>query len=376
MSKAARSLRLRASGFGHWIARTVKPAFRAGRLILAGKTALAAGIAWPVAHIVPGVDEYSYYAPMGALIVMMPTVMGSLRSTLQTVIGLALGVLLAWAVILSPFPLGPSVALAVGLGVVLGGLGGLGAGRDWLPIAALFVLVIGGSDAEGYSIAYLVQTGLGMLVGVIVNVTIMPPLWLNESSMTVGRLRRRLAEILSDLGDRIREGIERDDLPQQLAEFEASLREAESVVADAADSQRFNPRSRRHPYDAARDARDLDALDRLAAHVRSVVDDAELRMPDPEDVPAHDGENLADIVDRALQRLAHLVQAWDTNDDVDPALAKAHEAVDHLDEATNTTRSASGPLPPAPGLESDVRHMLAIIERRLRVDQSAEARAR
>ena len=48
------------------------------RVLLAAKTALAVGIAWLIAPLVPGVaDDYPYYAPLGALVSMTPTMMGS-----------------------------------------------------------------------------------------------------------------------------------------------------------------------------------------------------------------------------------------------------------------------------------------------------------
>src|SRR5690606_1295535 len=144
--------------------------------------------------------------PLGALIVMVPTLMGSLRLTLQTALGLLLGIALAFAVIFSPLPGVVSVALAVGIGVLLGGLGGLGAGRDYVPIAALFVLVIGGSDAEDYSLGYLLQMGLGMIIGIAVNAVVLPPLWLRESSDAVSRLRQQIATLLDHAAERLREG--------------------------------------------------------------------------------------------------------------------------------------------------------------------------
>src|SRR5690606_29756051 len=69
------------------------------RLLLSVKTAVAVGIAWVVAPLVPGVaDDYPYYAPLGALISMSPTLMSSVRRGAETLAGLAIGILLAGAV--------------------------------------------------------------------------------------------------------------------------------------------------------------------------------------------------------------------------------------------------------------------------------------
>jgi uncharacterized membrane protein YgaE (UPF0421/DUF939 family) len=90
------------------------------RLLLAAKTALAVGIAWAVAPFVPGVaNEYPYYAPLGALVSMYPTLMGSARTGLQTLLGLAAGIVLATAVILTTGPSWWSIPVIVGIGVIL-----------------------------------------------------------------------------------------------------------------------------------------------------------------------------------------------------------------------------------------------------------------
>ncbi|MEH3089950.1 MAG: hypothetical protein PGN24_10270 [Microbacterium arborescens] len=70
-------------------------AFAVSRLLLAGKAALAAAIAWYLAPLVPFAhDEYSYYAPLGVLVSMYPTIADSARAGLQAVAGLAIGIVI------------------------------------------------------------------------------------------------------------------------------------------------------------------------------------------------------------------------------------------------------------------------------------------
>lgn len=122
------------------------------RVLLAAKTAFAASIAWYIAPYLPFTDaQYSYYAPLGAVISMYPTIMRSLRTGLQALLALAVGAALAFAVIWMPIPHVASVAIVVGIGVLIAGWRVLGDSRNWVPIAALFVLLIGGVDADRYS---------------------------------------------------------------------------------------------------------------------------------------------------------------------------------------------------------------------------------
>src|SRR4051812_23536540 len=92
----------------------ITPPPRPWRLMLALKTAIAATAAWFLGGFIPGeLGEFSYYAPLGALVSLTPTLMDSVRSSLQTLIGLGLGIGLAWALIVSPAPGWVSVALSV-----------------------------------------------------------------------------------------------------------------------------------------------------------------------------------------------------------------------------------------------------------------------
>ncbi len=86
------------------------------RLQLAGKAALAAGIAWSVAPFIPGpAANYPYYAPFGALICMYPTVAGSAKQGLQSLVGLAVGVGLAFSLVSLGRPSPISVAVLIGV---------------------------------------------------------------------------------------------------------------------------------------------------------------------------------------------------------------------------------------------------------------------
>ena len=102
-------------------------AFTLQRLQLAAKAALAAGLAFFVAPYMPGTAaEYPYYAPLGALVSMYHNVAGSVRQGLQTLVGLAIGIGLAFLLVNVTDPSPLSVAVFMGIGVLLSGLPRLG----------------------------------------------------------------------------------------------------------------------------------------------------------------------------------------------------------------------------------------------------------
>lgn len=336
------------------------------RLLLAVKAAIAAGLAWPIAQFLPGtVDEYSYYAPLGALLSMMPTLMGSLRASLQTVVGLGVGIGLAWVVIETPLPGSVSVPLAVGIGVLLGGLRGLGVGRDYVAITALFVLVIGGSQAGDYSLGYLIQMGVGMAIGLIVNIVIAPPLRFRESADEISALRREIAHNLESMSESLVEKWppEHQDWFEGVKSLHDSLRAAEPILDDASESRRMNPRARRYKHDLQREFDDLDALGMLGRHTRDVSETLSTAIwSDP--VPAGLRDDLCEPLSAALARTAELVRAWNDRTGEANALHEAELALETLNEKERN-------LPPAEPsnavLSSTIftlRRMLVVIQAR------------
>lgn len=180
------------------------PLLRRPRVALAVKAALAACLAWVVAQQLPGVAaEYPYYAPMGAVIATHPTLTSSLRESAQSIAGILLGGGIALAAS-DLLPAGPAVlALVIALAVLVGGLPWLGDQRSWVPIAALFVLVIGsGGERADYVVAYAGLTLLGAAIAVVVN-WLLPSLPVNAASRSTDQLREALAEQLHTAADRV-----------------------------------------------------------------------------------------------------------------------------------------------------------------------------
>lgn len=362
---------------GRWISNAVKawgamsptlgPIVQPTRLLLALKTAIAAGLAWPVAQLLPGsVDEYSYYAPLGALVSMMPTLMGSLKSSLQTAVGLAIGIGLAWLVVLSPLPGAASVPLVVGIGVLLGGFRSLGAGRDYVPIAALFVLVVGGTQAEDYSVGYLVQMAVGMAIGITVNLVIVPPLRLKDSAREIQALRMRIADTLGDMADTMAESWPPAD--QEWAEAARTLNRdielAEAVLEDARESVRLNPRARRHPYDLQEDYDDLAAITRLGRDVHElgeIIGGAIWGEPMMIELP----EALRAPLGSALAASADLIRAWNRRENELQAVDAAEVALQLLHDRGRTLPTGEWPDGTLGTITFSLRRLVATVQGRL-----------
>ena len=344
----------------HAVTNQVSGFLRYTRLQLALKATIAVGIAWTIAPHVPGVaSHYPYYAPLGALVSMYPTVSGSFRTGMQTLAGLVVGMALALIALLFGNPNVWTISLIVGLGVLLAGLPRLGAGRDYLPVAALFVLVLGGDDPDGYSFGYGVQMLVGVAVGLTVNAVVFPPLHLNGAVNGLVSLRNSLARQLQDMAAALRETWppEHEEWSQRENQLDSLTREVREAVELADSSRHGNIRSRKYRRDFDADYRALRAMERATRHVKDmteVLTDAIWHSPRDVAVPSSLTEPLA----AAVEATAEAVEAWDSEGEVH---GTARQAVQDLIRLVNTSASAENPVDATAAMAMDLRRILRII---------------
>lgn len=247
------------------------------RLVLALKTAIAASVAWYLAPLVPFADaDYSYYAPLGVLVSMHPTVADSVRSGLFALLGLACGIGLGLgglAIIAAGAPGIVALALVVGVGVALGGVRALEAGRDWIAIAGLFVLLLGGRDADEFSLSYLATMGFGVVVGIAANYLVLPPLFVREAGGRLSDLRGGVVALLTRIAEMVDAGeLDAAELDGDADALAVLVDEVSGDVRDADRSRRGNPRARRTGEASEQNSRRWWALERTAFFARDIAD--------------------------------------------------------------------------------------------------------
>ncbi|MDQ1082848.1 MULTISPECIES: FUSC family protein [Microbacterium] len=310
-----------------WWADAVTP----DRLLLAAKTAAAAALAWYLAPFVPlAQSEYSYYAPLGVLVSMYPTVARSASSGLQAVAGLALGIGLGLAS-LAAVGLGVSriaaVAAVILAGVLLAGVRALGAGRDWVAIAALFVLLLGGADPDGYSLSYLMTMAFGVLVGVVVNLVVVPPLRVGRADARLSRLRDDLGEALGGIAASLAgRTFDPDAADAATARLTGTLADVRDEVELADESRRYNPRSRRLRVPRGLNGRRLEALSATADATRE-LSSALARLTAGPDADTGLPGDARRALATAIEAVAHLVTAPPEPDATAAPLRSAERAL-------------------------------------------------
>ena len=331
----------------------------APRIVLAAKTAAAAALAWYLAPLVPFADaEYSYYAPLGVLLSMYPTLADSARSGLQVIAGLAIGIglgLLGLSIVIAGVPGVIAVAAVIALGVWLGGLRTLGAGRELVAVAGLFVLLLGGRHADEFSMSYLVTMAFGVLVGVVVNLLVFPPIYLRRASERLSQLRDLVADRLNRLAEAVEEdAFDADAVERDMEELTETVTSVSADVHEAAASRRGNPRGRRRAGEASENAARLRALERTVFFTRDLAD-VLARNPSPAVEPDRTGAGRIDTGEAdhgaaadARDRLARAIRACgalvatpvDATDTAGPNLRAATDAIEELVSAIDETAAA------------------------------------
>ena len=248
---------------------------RQGRVRLRGIRTLKSTSAAVAAYVIalPLSDNaIPIVAPLTALLVVQLTLYDTLRSGLRRVISVVLGVLVAVAVSAMVPLTWWSLGLVVGASLVLARLLRLGAESLEVPISAMLVLAVAGSETAASG--RVLETVVGAIVGVAVNAVIAPPLYVRPASDAVQDLARRAAEVLRRVSREIRGEYTRD---QALGWLDAArdlgrdILRADRALAQAEESLRLNPRARTRPS-AGRSLRSgLDALERSSVSLRGIA---------------------------------------------------------------------------------------------------------
>lgn len=226
-------------------------ALRHVRVLLAAKAALAASGSWLIALQLPApAPDYAFYAPLGAVVALYPTVHTSVAQAVRAVAAIALGASLALAASALWAATTGVVAVVVGIGVLLGGIPWLAEQRSYVPIAGLFVLVIGQGHELRYSAVYAGLFLIGAVVTVVVNAAL-PALLLREADDALDRLRDVVVAHLTYLADRLRDPGEEplEDRGPGRPPLTAPTSTARRAVRQSREARRGNLRAR-----AARDA--------------------------------------------------------------------------------------------------------------------------
>ncbi len=343
-----------------WFRERFMPMATHHRLLLALKSAIAGALAWWIALHLPGVAaEFPYYAPIGAMAAMYTTVGGSIKQGLETLAGLGLGIAVAFLVTQLAAPNMWTVALVVGIGVLVAGLPRMGAGKDLIPTAALIVMLLGDQDPDGFSLGYFIQMLVGVIVGLLVNALLFPPLHLTRAVNALAELRGALSLQLEDMAEAILESWppEHTEWSERGDGLSKLSREVHDAVALAQVSQKGNFRRKIHRRNVQADIERLKALERTTFHVQDVTEILSSAIWElPDDLPVT--QTASEPLSKAFEACARAIADWNPESD---GYQHAEEAVQELQIALETTARKDEPVQTTASLALSLRRMLRVI---------------
>ena len=228
------------------------------------KTVIAAVGAWYLgALVIPG--EKPIFAVMAAIIVVQPSVNQSLGKALERSIGTIIGVIIALGASLAFGAPSWLVILAIVIALVVGWIFKFTpATAGQIAITAMLVIAIGAATPT-YAAQRIAETVVGVIVGLVVNAIIVPPVHMEPAQNAVAKLGDNIAAVLSDLGA----VLTRETSPEVIEDvylraraLRAELNASRATVDRLRESLRFNiRRSRKYAQlDTSADILDMFAV--------------------------------------------------------------------------------------------------------------------
>lgn len=238
------------------------------------KSVVAATLAWWLAVAILK-SEIPFLAPWVAIMIMMPTVVKSLKHGAQTTIASWIGVGLSYLI---GTLLGVhlwSLALALFLGMLVTRIPGLRLEGFNAATTVIFVLGAGYADQAPLLDNRAIEVAIGAAVGILVNMLVMPPKYDREAARDVLDLNARVGVLLKTLAEKFKNRWDEkatSEWLEQIEDLSSYLAAASSQVEQAQQSRKANIRTRMprlRPDNRSTYTTELDSLDYAVALQRT-----------------------------------------------------------------------------------------------------------
>ncbi|MFZ0388541.1 MAG: aromatic acid exporter family protein [Solirubrobacteraceae bacterium] len=283
-----------------WIAHRLRDPVSWSNASQLAKTVLAAVAAWVLAVDVLHLSQ-AFMAPWAALLTVQTTVFGTVRGGRQQAAASVLGVLIAFGAWRLLGLNAASLGLAVLAGLIVGSIRGVRA-ETTTAATALVVLTTGYLNNGNMLVARLEDTGIGIAVGLLVNLLVWPPLRDRSAARQIDVIDDRVGQLLADMAEQFRHGsADPDDWIARTSELGNDVNRAWRVLEEARESGRFNPRrATAGRMNAAEEfAPILNRLDQAIAETRSMVRTIRLARVAPEQWDRRFREPWLDLLGRS-----------------------------------------------------------------------------
>jgi uncharacterized membrane protein YgaE (UPF0421/DUF939 family) len=213
-------------------------------LIQLVKTVVAAVAAWILATDVFQLPQ-AFLAPWSALLVVHATVYRTFSRGARQVVSAVLGVLLAWFVGNTAGLTPTAVGVVLVIGLLLGSIRWFKDDTTTIAATGLIVLTTGFATDDLVLISRLFDTAIGVVVGLLVNLAVWPPLRDYSAARAIDRIDDGIGELLETMASQLVDrGSEEqvDEWVKRTRDLEAEIDEAWALLRQARESSRLNPR--------------------------------------------------------------------------------------------------------------------------------------
>ncbi|GGX87643.1 FUSC family protein [Streptomyces minutiscleroticus] len=245
----------------------------------------AATIAYVIAvHLSP--EAAPLTAPLTALLVVQVTLYTTIITSVRRVNSVVTGVVIAIAFSVLVGLTWWSLALIILASLAVGHLVRV---SEFVPeVAISAMLVLGVTRVGDTAWARVLETLIGAVVGLVFNLLLAPPVWVDEAGAAVEDLARRMRQLMRRIGEEARGGIPVAETTERLYEarrLDHEIVEVDAALRQAEDSLRLNPRVREGLLHRIVLRTGLDTLEIctvvLRVLARSLTDLAKARDPEP-----------------------------------------------------------------------------------------------
>ncbi|MCZ8515980.1 aromatic acid exporter family protein [Paenibacillus filicis] len=248
---------------------------RIHRFNMIWKAALAAGLSWDAAGLIG--SKHPFFAPLAAILCLQITVEDSLTQALQRITGIVGGVFIADLFVRSMGVHDWSIALVVLLGMGLATWFNMGdKAVSQVGVTAVLILTVGpvGGDVT-YGIDRIVETVVGALIAVLLNMFIVPPDFTRDAEENVRKAVSELAGRFQDAAGWLRTGAERDDLDamkRKTRRLLEDIRAYQGHVNEAKKANKYSPLLRKRRTKLQRLGQQMTQLESAYVHALEMME--------------------------------------------------------------------------------------------------------
>lgn len=277
-------------------------------LLQMGKSMVAAVAAWLIAAEVFDLAQ-AFLAPWMALLTVHATVYRSLSSGVQTVLASVIGVLLA---VLAAHFLGAgpvTLGAAILAGLLIARYSPLGPEGLTMVTTALLVITTGTENDPWLLLDRIYDTLIGVGLGVLVNLVVLPPLNDRSAEDQLDRLDVRMGDLLTDIAEQLRSAWSTESADawiDRTRDMDRELARAWQLARHANEASWWNPRTYLSAHRGDRTAYDrlLGRVEEGIAQVRAMARTVRESTSSAQEWDQEFRERWIDLLAAAGQRVA------------------------------------------------------------------------